>query len=177
MEGDSVRPIQLLLLLNHPDIDINSSNALKETPLVKAVKCKNIELIELIMNHPKFDASLSLLDYAFMLSIESKNIFMMLIKAKSLDVNYLHVYQKPNDDDNNKYRSYIMQNNIKKESFTTPLIKATENDDLEIIKVIIEHSSFDLNRSCITSCLFIAIQNNNLTLFKLFLKLNNELIF
>lgn len=91
INGNSVTPIHLLLL-NHHSIDINASKVFNEAPLVKAVKFENEELIELILNHPKFNASLSNLNYAFMLSVKSKEIFMMLIKSDSLDDNYLYMY-------------------------------------------------------------------------------------
>lgn len=61
IEGNSVTSIQTLLL----NVNINSQNASKETPLVKAVKTENKELVEMILNHHKFDASLSLIDYTF----------------------------------------------------------------------------------------------------------------
>lgn len=91
INGNSVTPIHLLLL-NHHSIDINATNVFNEAPLVKDVKFENKEQIELIMYHPKFNASLSNLNYAFMLSVKSKEIFMMLIKSDSLDDNYLYMY-------------------------------------------------------------------------------------
>lgn len=49
IEGKSVTPIQILFL-NYPSVNINVENALKETPLVKAVKTENKELVGMILN-------------------------------------------------------------------------------------------------------------------------------
>lgn len=101
IEGKNVTPIQTLLL-NHPSININVQNALKETPLVKAVKTENKELVEMILNHSKFKASLSLIDYAFLLSVKFKDILKCLLKIDSLDVNYNHVLIKSKNNNIHK---------------------------------------------------------------------------
>lgn len=137
IEEKSVTPIQTLL-----------QNDLKETPLVKAVKTENKELVEMILNHPKFNPSLSLIDYAFLLSVKFKDILKILLKIDSLDVNFNH-------DLIISENSYF---NEKKEETITPLIEAVKTGDLEIIKIIIEHKSFDPIISQIIACLFMTIK-------------------
>lgn len=62
----------------------------------------------------------------------------------------------------------------RKETFTTALIEATKIGDLEIIKTIISQPSFDPIKTQIASCLFVAIQNKNLIIFKYFIELNKN---
>ena len=130
------------LLINHPGININSQNALDETPLVKAIKFKNKDLVDLILNHPKFDAKLSLIDYALLLSVKLENIFLKINQIESLDVNYNHVTTVCKDTEKSNYHHHEPKDKI-----TTPLIETVKTGNLKIVKAIINHSSFDPNRS------------------------------
>lgn len=160
-------PIQRLLL-NHPKIDINAVNGLNQTPLVKAVECNNKELVELILNHPKFDPSRSLLEYAFFLSTKTKDILKCIIKIDSLDVNYNHIIVK----DKQKDQKVLFSNHKPIEEVTTPLTEAVKIGDLEIVKSIVNHHSFDPIRSHIIACISNSIKTKNLNLFKFLVELN-----
>lgn len=150
IDGEEFTPIQKILI-NHPDIEINASNALSETPLTKATKFKNIELVDLIIAHPKFDPKLSHLDQAFAYSIPSKELSRKFIQMKSFDMNSNEFHQ-------------IM----------TPLMLAIQFNDIELIEMITHHPTFDQVKSKIKSCLFYSILCKNLKLFNYFLKMNGD---
>lgn len=133
IDEEEITPIQKILI-NHPDIEINASNALSETPLTKANKFRNIELVDQIVSHPKFDPKLSHLDQAFAYSIPSKELSRKFIQMKSLDVNSNEFHQ-------------IM----------TPLMLAIQFNDIELIEMITHHPTFDQVKSKIKSCLFYSI--------------------
>ena len=155
IDGQELTEIQKILI-NHPDIDINSQNGISETPLTIAILKENIELIELILSHPKFDPKLSLLDYAFYLSIPFKNISRRLLKVDSIDVNY--------------HSTSIQDQQLK----ITPLMKAIELNDIELAELIIHHPSFNPSKSKIKSCLFNSVSCKNLDLFRFLLKMNGN---
>lgn len=138
------------MLINHPDIDINASDASSETALIKAAKCNNIGLVDLIVSHPNYDPKLSLRNDAFYYSTSFKELSRKFLQMKSIDVN-----------------SHIDQE-------STPLMGAIKSDDEELVKMIMDHPTFDPIKSKILSCLFQTVSCKNLNLFKFFLKMNGD---
>lgn len=149
IDGPKLTPIQKMLI-NHPDIDINASDASSETALIKAAKCNNIGLVDLIISHPNYDPKLSLCNEAFYYATSFKELSRKFLQMKSIDVN-----------------SHIDQE-------STPLMGAIKSDDEELVKMIMDHPTFDPIKSKILSCLFQTVSCKNLNLFKFFLKMNGD---
>lgn len=74
------------LLIQDKRTDINKSNYNQLSPLSIAVEKNMDEIVDLLINNPKFDEEESLLDFSFY--IAKGKIASQLSKLNSLDVNY-----------------------------------------------------------------------------------------
>ena len=139
------------LLVDHPKIDVNIHNFDHQTALTIAAKNGKKNFIDLIINNEGFNPKESLLNYAFLIS--KGETLKNLLSIKSLDVNYI---------------DYT--------SFKTPLIDAVLSNDIEKVDLIINHPSFDKNKSQLKTALKETIVNDRKDIFiKLFKGFENDL--
>lgn len=111
------------LLIKEPNINVNIQNFEQETALTIATTNKLHKIIDLIINHKKFDPIESQANYSFILSYGE--ISRKFLSIKSLDVNYL-LFSKD-----------------KEISFQTPLLISIGLNDIEKVKSITSHPSFN----------------------------------
>lgn len=84
---------RFLLTVNSLDVNCHSvgsqNQQFKRTPLMEAIKCNDIELAELIINHHSFDPSKSKIKSCLFNSVISKNLnlFRFLLKMNGNEVN------------------------------------------------------------------------------------------
>ncbi|KAK8841740.1 hypothetical protein M9Y10_026687 [Tritrichomonas musculus] len=142
------------LLIKHPKTDINLGMN-ERTALIEAVDKNLIDIVSLLISNDKFDPEESLLDYAFFISFGK--VPGLLINIKSLDVNYT------------EYKKTLNQL-----TYVTTLTNAIESNLNEKIDLIINHHSFDKDKSDLSAALFKAIEKNNYSAFRKLLKFVNN---
>ena len=184
------------ILIEHESIDLNMSNYRKETALTVAVAKENTSIINNIINNKKFEAKQSRLNYAFYIS--SPKISKLLISTKTLDVNYLYkmnsisisksifsndqftIYSKSpssknkskdKDPNENDFPFCTKLTDISKNKYN---IKNSENNStiIELIDLIVNHHSFDKEKSLAKIALFNSTSCNcDIEIFKKFLSI------
>ncbi|KAK8875507.1 hypothetical protein M9Y10_005673 [Tritrichomonas musculus] len=145
------------MLIKHPKTNINNRNSNNQTALVLAVMLKQLNIIELLINDEKFDPEESLLDYSFFISSFISSQY--LIASKLLDVNYFYFGEYSQID-----CDFVND---------TVLVKETILNNNDKIDLIINHSSFDKDKSHLSEALFCAIRNENIMIFKKLIKFAN----
>ena len=128
-----------LLLINDKRTDINLNNFNDETALTIAVQDKLTKVVSFLIKNEKFDPDKSHLNFAFYESFGK--ISTQLSSLKSLDVNYYY---------NNQ----------------TTLTNAVNNYNYEKIDLIVNHPSFDKDKSQFKKAVSILIQRSNIKEFK-----------
>ena len=168
------------MLIEHSGTDLNISNYKKETALTISVSKENEDIIKKIINNSKFEATKSRLDYAFYIS--SPKISKLLISSKTLDVNYLYrktvspfiskssSNQKKNDNDQDE--DFLFHTKLTDIGNNKYCIENGENNStiIELIDLIINHQSFDKEKSLAKIALFNST-SCDIEIFKKFLSI------
>lgn len=180
VENNNIELVELLIGI--PQTDINMRNFLQQTPLTIAVKKKREKVVPLLVDNERFDPVESRLNYAFFES--SGQISSQLISVEGLDVNYklegtVEKYQEINSNNDGYYGYYLSKYQTKRpiekvSVFETTLIHAVSTNDVEMVDMIINHSSFDPVKSQLKTAIFISAQKNLGEIFKKLLKLIDD---
>jgi serine/threonine protein kinase len=100
-----------LILEKHPDL-INIPNSLAETPLIVALKENNIELVDLLLKHPKLDTNIT--------DNDLNNILHLLFKSTVYRKDFLDYIIKKNPD---------LINKLNKEGYTPLMVAIVEHQE------------------------------------------------
>ena len=139
------------LLIQDKRTDINKCNYNSLTPLLIAVEKNMIDVVILLIKHPKFDEEASMLNYAFF--IAHQKIGKVLFSLEYLDVNYI---------------------DTKLNTYNTTLINAVILKEYEKVDLIIKHHSFNKNKSQLTRAILISIKQKDVKIFKTLMGLVNN---
>lgn len=136
------------LLIKHPKTDINLKSANNESAFYVSINKGFTEIVEILLNDERFDPKENEVDYAFCYS--NATISKMLISTNFVDIN--HVFDNQ----------------------MTALIKSVQMNNNEKIDLIINHPSFDKDKSNINQAIFIAAEQNYTDIYKKLIKLIND---
>lgn len=164
------------LILKYPKTDINSRNFQNQSPLVLAVKQNDLSLVDDILNDDRFDPEESLFINALFAS--KGEVLMHLASSKYLDVNRKIIYNSKLINDNQygpTFRSFGMKvnGNDQINEYKTPLIHAVELHDLDLINIIINHPSFDVEKSDLGLAIYTSIIENEIDIFNKLIEVKN----
>ena len=149
------------LLIQQPQTDINLTSYNGESALLFAVKNKQQEIIELLVNDERFDQNESKLCLALLLAKDE--IFDQLCSLSFLDVNHpISLLKK--DESSMIQHSYISYK-------TTALVHLTRINDVDKIDMILKHPSFDKYKSDVYTAIFYSVAENNIVLFRKLIQL------
>lgn len=123
-----------------------------KTALVYAVENKLENVLNLLINDKRFDPKESQLNYAFTFAEFS-------FTKKFLSFGYLDVNFMIKLSGNQPY---------------TKLIKSVKSNDIEMVDFIINHPSFDKNKSLIKAAIVNSVKNKNFEIFKKLLNVVNN---
>ena len=172
------------ILINYPKTNINSRNKVQETALTIAVEKKLPEVIDFLIKNERFDPDESHLNFAFYKSFG--RIATQLSSLKSLDVNYKLSRHLKNNLTYENYMEHFKKDNLTKEKketvafyqpinkYGTALTNAVDDNNIDMIDLIINHSSFDKNKSLIDVAIAKAVYSNNVEIMRKLLELNNN---
>ncbi|KAK8838502.1 hypothetical protein M9Y10_033130 [Tritrichomonas musculus] len=147
------------LLISNPKTDINAVDLCDDSAFIIAVRNNLKEIVDLLIKDERFDPIKSGFNFAFFNA--SNEIIEQLSSSEFLDVNY-------------NYEIMDMKNNhrIFKEALEkTALIHSVEINDIEKFDFIINHPTFDKDKSDVINAIFAAAKNNNVGIFKKLIKL------
>ena len=173
------------LLIETPKTDINMMNYYDQTALIIAVINHFDNLIDLLLNDDKFDPEESKLNYSFFIS-SGETSKRLIASAKSLDVNYKLSRHLKNNLTYENYMEHFKKDNLTKEKketvvfyqpinkYGTALTNAVDDNNIDMIDLIINHSSFDKNKSLIDVAIAKAVYSNNVEIMRKLLELNNN---
>ena len=138
-----------ILLINNPQTNINWRNMKQHTALTLAIYNQMEDVVLNIINHESFDPEESNLDYAFYIS--SNHFAEQLSLIEGLDVNYCHEEQSKE---------------TKKTLFKTTLMHAIKNEQFDKIDIIINHKSFDQEKSLIINAILLSMEMNQKAIYQ-----------
>lgn len=154
------------LLIDFPSTNINHRNYQRQTALTIAAKNNSMNIINLLIENERFNAEESQFNLAFY--IANNEISKQMISSKFLDINYQYDRLK-NQNLSSQIHLLTYQNNS-----MTKLTKASRTNDIELIDLIINHPSFDKNKSQIERAIKFSIENRNIEIFRKLMKLVDD---
>ena len=155
------------ILIEYPKTDLNIKNFSDKTALTIAVDNNLDSVIDILIVNDKLDPEENNLNYAFYYS--SPSICKHIIASKKIDVNTVFQYKqnKQNGYNRNYYLKEVGTNDTK-------LVQATSANDLELVDLIINHPSFDQDKSDLKRAIFTSISSNNIEMFRKLIKITNN---
>ncbi|OHT14358.1 hypothetical protein TRFO_15275 [Tritrichomonas foetus] len=150
------------LLLKHPDIDVNVGNE-NSTPLEEVIHLKQVNIIEMIINHKSFhpDENALFKAYSLCLILGMEEIAAQIFECPQFDINRIGKIHEIN--------SLLLNNeyNCLSRKEVTPLIIAVITfNDLNIQKII-HHPKFDPNKSLIHLAIENSIEIDDVDIFRM----------
>ena len=138
-----------MLLIQNPKIDINMKNINNQTALLLAVNSSLFDVIDAILANEKFDPKINIINQIFYFS--SPKVAEHLLSSKYIDVNV--TYAKASKELSSTFSS-------RRSSILTKLVEAVNSDSIELVNLIINHHSFDQEKSCFSLALFTAYKKD-----------------
>ena len=152
ISNDNINIAELLIKDQRTNVNKNSNN--NESPLSLSISKYQDKIVDLLLNHDKFDPNESQFDKIFTSSqIEDQ---LKILNSKHFDVNHILNCENTNSFDD----------------FENVLKYAVNKNDQKLIDSIIQHPEFDKTKSCIESIIFETINEyNKIETFKKLLNL------
>ncbi|KAK8837461.1 hypothetical protein M9Y10_036458 [Tritrichomonas musculus] len=159
------------LLIQYPKTDINVKNLYDESAFTIAVRNNLKEIVDLFMKNERFDPIESGFNFAFFNA--NTEMIEHLSSSEFLDVNYNYeIYIKNNINNNNNNNNFMNNDRIlDKVVEKTALTHSVEINDIDKIDFIINHPTFDKDKSDIVTAIFVAAEKNNIDIFRKLIKL------
>lgn len=159
------------LLIESPKTNINLRNYKKETALTFAVKQQLQNIIKLLINNVRFNAKESRIEYALFKSKEEISLC-LLNECKDLDVNhrlYIETVEKISNHKNDFKFAIPLENDEQQANsgtFETSLIHSVIEKDIDKLKLIINHPSFNAVKSQVKTAIFTAVRYDQIEIFR-----------
>lgn len=151
------------LIAKHPHLKVNAKNSKNQTALYFAVTKNMVILIDLLLKNPDFAPEEN--DVCRLFYFSSNKISKIFLKYDFIDVN--QVFTNKTDESQEKLKGengFIIKSQTK-------LVNAASISDFEFVDMIINHPSFDKEKSDVKQALFVSILRGEVEIFKKLLNL------